>query len=345
MTVSPGFDNRISLLASRQASAFSRHQVLAAGATDPMIARRLRSGRWTRAHPGVYVLTGSPPSWIQDVWCALLAAGPAATVTHESALRLHGVERTALRPITLSVPHGSHARIAGAIVHQIDDLAPAHVTFLNGLPVSRAARAVVEVAATISERRLGDVVDDVIWGRRASLLRVSTCLRQVARPGKPGITKLARVLDARSDGPVPAGSDLERCMFGALAAGGLPAPARQTPLPGRGLAEGLVDGSYSDARVILEADGRRWHTRIRDLAKDHVRDAEAARVGWETLRFVYEQIVEEPDEVCATVADVRSARLGLIDSRARDGAGKAQTYAGSAGWCEAMANGPTGRRQ
>jgi very-short-patch-repair endonuclease len=99
-------------------------------------------------------------------------------------------------------------------------------------------------------------------------------------------------------------------MFGALAAGGLPAPARQTPLPGRGLAEGLVDASYRDARLILEADGRRWHTRIRDLAKDHLRDAEAARVGWETLRFVYEQIVEEPDEVCATVADVRAIRLG-----------------------------------
>jgi hypothetical protein len=319
MTVSPGFDNRIGLLASRQASAFSREQALAAGATDPMIARRLRSGRWTRTHPGVYVLTGSSPSWIQDVWCAWLAAGPAATVTHESALRLHGVERTAHRPITLTVRHGSHARVAGAIVHQIDDLAPAHVTSMNGLPVSRVARALVEVAATVGERRLGDMVDDVVWARRASLLRVSACLRQVARPGKPGIAKLARVLDARSDGPVPAGSDLERSMFGALAVGGLPVPARQTPLPGRGLAEGLVDASYSDARVILEADGRRWHTRIRDLAKDHVRDAEAARVGWETLRFVYEQIVEEPEEVCATVADVRTVRLGLFDPRLRSG--------------------------
>lgn len=316
MTVSPGFDNRIGLLASRQASAFSRQQALAAGATDPMIARRLRSGRWTRAQPGVYVLTGSSPSWLQDVWCAWLAAGPAATVTHESALRLHGVERTAPRPITLTAPHGSHARIAGAIVHQIDDLASCHVMFVNGVPVSRVERAVVEVAAQVGERRLGEIVDDVIWGRRASLSRVSTCLGQVARRGKPGIAKLARVLDARSDGPVPAASELERCMFGALAAGGLPAPARQTPLPGRGLAVGLVDASYSDARLVLEADGRRWHTRIRDLAKDHVRDAEAARVGWETLRFVYEQIVEEPDEVCATVSDVRAIRLGPLDPRA-----------------------------
>jgi hypothetical protein len=317
MTISPGFDRRISLLASRQGSAFSRQQALAVGATDPMIARRLGSGRWTRAHPGVYVLTGSSPSWIQDVWCAWLAAGPGATVTHESALRLHGVERTAPRPITLTVPHGSHARVAGAIVHQIDDLAPPHITTMNGLPVSRVARAVVEVAATVSEPRLGDIVDDVVWGRRASLLRVSACLRQVARPGKPGVARLARVLDARSDGPVPAGSDLERSMLRALVAGGLPAPARQTPLPGRGLAEGLVDASYSDARVILEADGRRWHTRIRDLAKDHVRDAEAARVGWETLRFVHEQIADEPEEVCATVADVRAVRLGLLDPRLR----------------------------
>jgi Protein of unknown function (DUF559) len=151
------------------------------------------------------------------------------------------------------------------------------------------------------------------------MLQVSACLRQVARPGKPGIAKLARVLDARSDGPVPAGSDLERSMFGALAASGLPTPARQTPLPGRGVAEGLVDASYGDARVILQADGRRWHTRIRDLAKDHVRDAEAARVGWQTLRFVYEQIVDEPEEVCATVADVRAVRLELLDPRLRSG--------------------------
>jgi hypothetical protein len=224
-----------------------------------MIARRLRSGRWTRTHPGVYVLTGSSPSWIQDVWCAWLAAGPAATVTHESALRLHGVERTAHRPITLTVRHGSHARVAGAIVDQIDDLAPAHVTSMNGLPVSRVARALVEVAATVGEWRLGDMVDDVVWARRASLLRVSACLRQVAPPGKPGIAKLARVLDARSDGPVPAGSDLRaehvRGARRRRAARARPPDSASWLGPRRG----LVGASYSDARVILEADGRRWH--------------------------------------------------------------------------------------
>jgi very-short-patch-repair endonuclease len=88
------------------------------------------------------------------------------------------------------------------------------------------------------------------------------------------------------------------------------------PLPGRGVAEGLVDAAYRDARVLIEADGRRWHTRMRDLKKDHVRDAEAARVGWLTLRFLYEQIVHEPDEVCAIIADVRSSRLDGVHTAA-----------------------------
>ena len=311
------------MLAARQASAFSRQQALALGATDPMIARRLRSERWVRVHPGVYVLAGSPPSWLRDVWCAFLAVGPAATVTHETALRLHGVERVPPRPMTLTVRHGSHARIPGIVVHQIDDLRPEHVTSALGLPVSRVERAVVEVAATLGERHLGDVVDDVMWSRRAGLPRLSGCLREVARPGKPGVAKLARVLDARSDGPVPPQSVLERCLFGGLAAGGLPAPARQVPLPGRGRIEGLVDAAYRDARLIVEADGRRWHTRIRDLKRDHVRDAEAARAGWETLRFVYEQLVHEPDEVCAVVADVRACRLSAGHTTNRPGSARA----------------------
>jgi very-short-patch-repair endonuclease len=61
--------------------------------------------------------------------------------------------------------------------------------------------------------------------------------------------------------------------------------------------------------MLLEADGRRWHTRVRDIRRDHERDSEAARVGWVTLRFVYEQLVSAPDDVAATVADVRQVRL------------------------------------
>ncbi|HEX6420340.1 MAG TPA: type IV toxin-antitoxin system AbiEi family antitoxin domain-containing protein [Acidimicrobiales bacterium] len=302
-------DSRIARLAARQAGAFSRAQALAIGFTDPSIGRRLRSGVWVRAHPGVYQPAGVPPMWVGEVWAAFLAVGPMATVTHETSLRVHGSDHVRPRPVILTVPHGGHPRVRGAFVHQIDDLRPAHVTTVDGLPVSTAARAVVEVAATLGSRQLGRVLDDLVFDKRTQYPEVAVRLAEVARPGKPGVAKLAAVLDERSDEAVPPGSELERAMFAALVGGGLPAPQPQVALPGVGPLQGLVDAAYPEAKLILEADGRRWHTRVRDLARDHARDCQAARAGWQTLRFAYEHINYDPEGVCATVADVLAVRL------------------------------------
>jgi very-short-patch-repair endonuclease len=303
-------DARIAAIAGRQHGVLARGQALGLGMSGGGIHRRLRSGRWVRSFPGVYVVAGAPSSWMRDVWSAHLAAGPVSVVTHESALRRHGLRGLPAHPVKLTMPHGSHARLEGVVVHQIDDLRRHHVTTVSGLPVSIVERALVEVAATLPPRRLGHVLDDAIAARLARLARIDACLREVARPGKRGVAQLARALDERGDGYVPPQSELERSLFAALSNGGLPEPRRQFPLPGRGVVRGLVDAAYPDVRVLIEADGRRWHTRLRDLRRDHERDTEAARVGWVTLRFVYEQIVHHPDEVCAAVADVCAVRSG-----------------------------------
>lgn len=302
-------DALIARLAVRQCGVFSRAQALAVGMTDSSMLRRLRSGRWIALHPGVYLLAGAPPTWHTEIWAALLAAGHAA-VTHETSTRLSGSPHVAPRPITLTVRHGAHPRVEGAVVHQIDDLRPHHLTTIDGLPVSRPARAVVEVAATLGVRRLGRVLDDLVFDRRTSYADVGVALAEVARPGKPGVAALAAVLDDRADAAVPGDSELERALFAALITAGLPRPESQRALPGTGAVAGVVDAAYPDCRLILEADGRRWHTRVADLRRDHERDAEAARAGWQTLRFLYEQITHDPDGVCSVVADVRAVRAG-----------------------------------
>ena len=307
-----GRDARLALLISRQGGAFSFAQALRLGYTRATISRRLRRGAWVRIHPGVYSLGGTAPTRLLKLWASVLAAGDDAVVSHESAALLHGAERLPSSPITLTNPHGCHHRLDGVVVHQIDDLAAAHRTRTNGLPVSKPARTVVDLGATCSIDTIGQVADDLVRMGRTSYGAIASVLAQLARPGKPGLERVAQMLEARADGYVPPHSELERALFATLEAGGLPAPVRQLPLPGRGPISGIADGGYPDAQILLEADGRRWHARVSAAKHDRARDAQVVRAGWVPLRFVYEQIVGDPTGVCEAVAETRAIRLAQL---------------------------------
>jgi very-short-patch-repair endonuclease len=309
-------DARIGLVASRQAGAFTWAQARSCGFGKATIGRRSRSGQWQRLLPGVYATAGAPRSRELDLWAAVLAAGHGALVSYESAARVHGASRLTARPITLTAAHGSHHRLPGITVHQIDDVAPHHRTTIDGLPVVTAARAVVDLGARLRPDRLGDVADDLVQLRATSWPAIGAVFRDVLRPGKPGMATLARLLDDRCGTHVPAGSMLERALFTALAAGGLPAPERQVPLPGRGPVRGLVDAAYPDARIVIEADGRTYHMRLRDMRRDRERDAQVVKSGWVPMRFMYDQVLGRPASVCSDIAEARSVRLPLFAAAA-----------------------------
>jgi hypothetical protein len=313
-----GRDARLALTASRQAGAFSFQQAIRAGFPRATISRRLASGAWVRSFVGVYSFGGAPRTELSALWHAILAIGPAAVITHETGALAQGAERLPESPLTFTVPHRWHHRLPGVFVHQIDDLVPWHCTRWRGLPISKPSRCVVELGATQPEAVVGRVLDDLIQLRRTTMVEVSRVFADVLRPGKPGMVTIGRVLDARGDGHVPPASELERLLFGTLEAGGLPAPVRQIVLPGRerGGIRGIADAGYPDAKVLLEADGRRWHLRMAASRQDRERDAQVIRDGWVPLRFLHEQLVDDPAEVCAVVADTRADRLRLLQRAA-----------------------------
>jgi hypothetical protein len=260
-------------------------------------------------HQGVYAVAGLPPAWLTAVWAALLAGGEGAVVSHQTALLLHGLSDRLVprQPVTITARHGAHMHLAGAVVHQSRGLPPRHVVrHRSGLVVTTPPRAIVDVAAVVGVRHLGVLVGEVVVGRIASLAQISCCLLDVARRGKAGVGALGEVLDDRQPGYVPPHSELERKLYAVLAEGGLPAPKRQVPLPGRGAIEGVVDSAYPDVKVVVEADRRRWHTRVRDLASDHQRDAEAAA----------SRVADPPS---ALRADRRRPRGNVRDPARREG--------------------------
>jgi very-short-patch-repair endonuclease len=301
-------------LAALQCGAFARWQLEARGVDDAAIRRRLANGYWSSHVAGVYGLPSHPPSFDQRLWIAWLAVGPAAVVSHESAAELHDLHAVARGLVTVTARHPTHHRIPGAFVHQINDVLPEHRTSVRGLPTATVARTVVDLAGRVDRERLLHIAESAKHRRQTSYEEIGVVLMSVARRGKPGVGRLARVLDTLAAFGGLEQSVLERKLLLVLKQHRLPPPILQMPHPGRSLPASCVDAGYPEAKLIVEADGRFWHSRTSDITRDRERDAEAARAGWLTLRLLYEQINGDPAGSAATVRDILAIRLVQLAS-------------------------------
>ena len=301
-------DRQIYALAAEQGGGFSRWQVHAQGGHDMLIERRCRAGVWTRVRPGVYVVAGLPPAPTTALWVAWLEVGPHAVRSHECAAEVLKIHPIPPGRLVFTTHHADHHKIPGVTVHQLKDLLSHHTTMIDGLPTTTAARTVVDLAAVSSFERLKRIMENAVAESITTDDEVAAVLHEIARPGKWGAKKLQRVLAARAPGePVP-DSVLERMLLDALRQAGLPAPVPQFPHPGRHPGPGRVDFAYPHARLILEADGRRWHQRIADLQRDRARDNEAARAGWLTMRFMHEELRSDPADVARAIIEALAHR-------------------------------------
>ncbi|MEO7555516.1 MAG: DUF559 domain-containing protein [Acidimicrobiales bacterium] len=307
-------DEVANVLSRTQAGAFARWQLLARGVSDSAIKQRTGSGRWVRKVPGVYANAAVGSSYDQRLWVAWLACGPTATISHEAAAELHGLPNVVRGLVTLTVDHSGQQRIPDAFVHQISDVQTHHRTSVRGLPVTTIPRTIVDLGAVVGPVRLQHIVESAEHGRHASYLDIGECLLEVARRGKPGVQALSRVLRLLTDTGGLDQSVLERALLLLLKRHHLPPPIPQMAHPGRALPTSCVDCGYPEGQLIIEADGRAWHSRIADLRLDHERDAEAARAGWLTLRLFYEHIVDDPDGTATTIRDVLTTRAAQLAS-------------------------------
>jgi len=296
-------------LAAAQRGAFARRQLLDRCADDKAIRRRLRDGRWFREAPGVYVLAGLPPDPERRLWVAWLAVGPDAVVSHECAAERHDLGPVLVGRLVFTTHHGDHHRIAGVTVHQLRDLLPHHVSLLDGLPTTTVPRTIVDLAAISGIERLRRVVEGAVHDRRTTDEAIGLVLADVARRGKWGMRKLATVLASRAPGEPLPDSVLESMLLAAVLGAGNPRPMSQFAHPGRHPTTGCVDFAYPDAKLILEADGRRWHQRIADIKRDRERDIEAARAGWLTMRFLWEHLDGDPADAGRAVTETRFHRI------------------------------------
>ena len=232
-------------------------------------------------------------------------------MSHEAAAVVRGFSGYGDEPVVIIRPHSSNSRIDGTTVHQISDCGPEHWSPVAGLPVTTAARTFVDLAATTSRGRLRHALEDAVSGGIVTLEEVERVLHDVARRGKPGVTMLVGVLDEQVGAP-PGTSELERQTVAVLLQAGLAMPLFQERLPGSETVPGVVDFLYEEARLIVEADGRRWHDRRTNMLNDRDRDNRAAAAGYQTMRFMWERIFNDPVTTGELVSTTYHRRLRLL---------------------------------
>ena len=288
-------------MAKGQFGAFNHTQALRSGATERIIAARLRSGAWDHLDRAVYAVAGSPDIWERKLMGAWLGEDGLAGVADYAAAALHGMYGFRPGPVELTVVrHGNH-RSGLAVVHESRLLTPSDIIDVGGISATTPEFTVLQLASRLGAQRLADVIDDAAAAHTLSLPRLRERFETYAGRGQTGTRRLRAILDVRGPGYVPPASVLEREFFAVLERGGLPTPTRQFELPWRQARPGRSDSAYIPWRLLLEVDSRRWHTRVKDFAVDRQRDRDAVEHRWAVIRFVTEEIRGDPGEVVRSV--------------------------------------------
>lgn len=287
-----GERSAIDVFASRQFGVFNRDQIREAGYDRSAVQRRVRSGEWIRLCPNVFCLRSAPPKWERQLAAAVLSRRN-AIVAGSSAAYLLGFRGYRKGRPTILVPEGSNARLSiGRVIRSkhFDSIATVHVA---GFTVTSPAETIMTLARVLSFDDLEATLEDALLAGQVEIDGLRVVLeRETGAPWAGVLTRL--VIDYSADAPTPDSSYLEALLERLLSRADLPTTLREFPFSIRG-EPARVDVYIPDWKLVIEADGRAWHGRMRDQEWDRRRDAGLAAKGIQVIRLTYKMITEDPD--------------------------------------------------
>ena len=289
--------------ARQQGGVVSRSQALRAGLSTDMIKFRVRSGWWQPVHRGVYLTFTGAPGHSAQLWAALLAAGPGAVLSHQTAAELQRLADRAADSIHVTIPWQRRiTAVSGVSLHRCTRAG--EIVLGSGNPprtrveetvldLIQAAATFDEVCGWVTRAVTRDLTDAAMLGAamdRRPRLRWRADLHELITAAASGDHS---VLEYRY------GRDVER-------AHGLPDSVRQVPFAGPDGRSGRRDRLYRAYGVVVELDGKVAHpaeTGWRDKARDNA----AAVDGQQTLRYDWTQVSRHACETAGQVAQVLRA--------------------------------------
>lgn len=277
---------------ARQYGVITLAQAERAGFTHRMVQRRVESGRWRQLATGVYAVSSAPRTWQQRLAAALLYH-PRAIVTGTSAARLHQFDWPLVHRPEVMVPRTSNARSPLGKVERSAFYFQVHRGRVGGFEVISPAETVLKLASGLPTTKVEALVDHTLIEKTATIGEYDDILDRIAGGrvrGAPAVRKA--VTERRPHAYQPPTSELERLSRRLTDRPEVPPATHQHPLLGSA-GPMVVDTFIDEWLLILEVDGRNYHTKKADFERDRRRDNAAAAQGLVVLRFTWRMIRDD----------------------------------------------------
>jgi very-short-patch-repair endonuclease len=266
-----------------------------------------RSGRLTRALPGVFVDTSRACDPDVRRRAALAYAAGDGALSFTSALGLWGLlDEGAATAVHVTVPRSSSIRSrAWLVVHRPRgaDTNGVDAVMRRGLSVTRVERALVDAWSVLPPGRRREPVIRAVNDRITNAARIGEALASASR--LKGLAELRRLTDLLAEG---CRSELEIWGHDRIFTGpGMPPFARQVPIA-LGARTVYLDVFAEREQVDFELDGAATHGDLRQREIDLRRDAALAGRGILVVRFTHRRLLAEPAAVRSEVLSILRVR-------------------------------------
>jgi hypothetical protein len=301
------FDGVLARLAASQEGVVSLRQICDAGLSERAAHHRVAAGRLHRMHPGVYAVGHPSVSVDGRRIAAVLACGDGAVLSRRSAAAAWGVLGGDGKRFDVVAPGRSGGRSGDeqAIdLRRTRRLQPPDVTKLRGIPITTVERTLLDLAGVVSAPVLQRVVHE---SEVAGLLDVGAVEATIDRnPGRRGTRVLRSALGVSA--PDPTNGTFAAIFLALCVEHRLPTPRLGTHVDG-GDRLYEVDALFADAALIVELDGRQVHGTARNFQADRRRDSVLAARGFQTLRYTWRRLQDEPADVADELRHVLALRV------------------------------------
>jgi Protein of unknown function (DUF559) len=297
-----GHPEAIARLSERQHGVFSRAQAITAGMHPRAIDRRVNTRVWEAVDYGVYRIAGTPPSWHQRLTAACLACP--AVASHRSAAALFGFVDCDKGVVEVAALRHRRRHYRDVIWHESRRLDSSDLTEIDGIPVTRPLRTLLDLGVVLDVHRLEELLDDGLnrgWFSVPAVWRRWEQLGGVLRPGGRVVRAL---LDRKAAGERPVGSILETRFRQLLRRGGLPKPVSQYEVYDGDEFVARVDFAYPELGIVIEVDGEERHVGRSPRKRDAARDRRLTALGFSPLRVYWDDVHKNPEQVVRDILAV-----------------------------------------